>query len=202
MLYELNYLHFIRGRIHWQAAALAVSIALVGCADYSGEGDEFRVRGEVVEAGDESLKVRISGIDYTYGRAEDWFELDAVHQLHDNCECHGFWSGKRTYGIVYDENNDIIEPDEVPLRVLRPTRRPNPSRRRGQELRLPASLRFSRTRLLISYLMKIVMTSLPTGDPRQCRQFAAGIFHDAVKVSRIVFGAGAGGAAVSDALIV
>lgn len=96
------------------AAVFAGALTLVGYANYSGEGNEFEVKGVVTDPGEQSLKVRIYEIDETHGQANGWFEIGNVHQIHDNCDCHGAWSGRKTYGTVYD-GGMIIEPSEVLL---------------------------------------------------------------------------------------
>jgi len=103
---------------------VALSIALglgglmtAGCSgtNYSGEGNEFVVSGQVTDPGNESLKAVIYEINETHGEAETWFEVGNEHQLHDNCNCHGFWAGNKQYGEVRNEEGQVIEPSTVAI---------------------------------------------------------------------------------------
>lgn len=87
----------------------------VGCTDpnYSGEGYEFVVEGQVTDPGNESLKAEIYEIRETNGMADGWFEIGNVHQLHDNCDCHGMWTGNKQYGEVRSQEGAMIEPSMV-----------------------------------------------------------------------------------------
>lgn len=95
------------------ACALALGIAAVGCANYSGNGNEFTVKGRVTDPGKQSLKVDIYEIDQTSGRANGWFEDGVSHRIHDNCDCHGAWTGRKQYGHVISNEGQEISPAEV-----------------------------------------------------------------------------------------
>lgn len=97
-------------------AALVLGLGatvLTGCANYSGDGNEFVVRGTVTEAGNESLKARITQVSEANGDAAGWFGVGNEHRLHDNCDCHGTWHGRKQYGIVLNLSGLEIEPSEV-----------------------------------------------------------------------------------------
>ncbi len=98
-----------------RATALAVllGVAAMGCANYSGDGNEFEVEGKVTKASEQSLTVDIYEIGETHGDANGWFEDGVSHKIHDNCECHGAWSGRKQYGEVRDYEGGVINPDEV-----------------------------------------------------------------------------------------
>lgn len=102
-------------RLKLAAAGLGMAALLSGCSDasYSGESHEFQVRGKVTDAGDESLKVEVYQINSAAGKADGWFTVDQEHRLHDNCNCHGAWTGNKQYGQVLDVHKREIEPSEV-----------------------------------------------------------------------------------------
>lgn len=89
----------------------------VGCTDpnYSGEGYEFVVEGQVTDPGKESLKAEIYEIRDVNGMADGWFSIGNTHQLHDNCDCHGMWRGEKQYGEVRTEDGEVIEPSDVAI---------------------------------------------------------------------------------------
>jgi hypothetical protein len=91
------------------------ALLLTGCGayNYSGNGNEFTVTGEVTDPGDESLKVRIHEVVDADGKAKGWFKPEHVHQIHDNCDCHGTWHGRKQYGEVHDVDGSVIEPAHV-----------------------------------------------------------------------------------------
>ncbi len=93
----------------------ALVLALAGCTNYSGEGNEFDVHGKVIDAGKQSLTVKLQSVESAQGDASDWFKVGEEHQLHDNCDCHGFWRGRKQYGQAYAETGEKIEPSEVAI---------------------------------------------------------------------------------------
>lgn len=95
------------------ACALALGFAAVGCANYSGNGNEFTVKGRVTDPGKQSLQVDIYEISETNGDADGWFEDGVSHRIHDNCDCHGTWSGRKQYGRVISNEGRQITPSEV-----------------------------------------------------------------------------------------
>jgi len=110
-------MHFeqLKSRAYYLLALPAGALALSGCAgpNYSGNGNEFIVHGKVTDPGKHSIKARIYEVDEAYGEADGWFKPDTVHQLHDNCDCHGFWSSNKKYGVVYSNNGYEISPNYV-----------------------------------------------------------------------------------------
>lgn len=100
-------------RLRALALALGLGAVAVSCANYSGEGNEFSVSGQVTNAGKQSLKAEIYDIGVTHGDAHNWFEIGHEHRLHDNCDCHGTWTGRKQYGIVLDLKGGEIEPSQV-----------------------------------------------------------------------------------------
>lgn len=100
-------------RLRSVALVSALALGAVGCYNYSGEGNEFTVYGEVTDPGEESLKVRVTGIEEANGEADGWFKIGAEHQLHDNCNCHGAFKANEQTGFVYDGNEAVIEPSSV-----------------------------------------------------------------------------------------
>lgn len=109
----------IKYKKSFAAAAImgAGALLVAGCGpNYSGDGNEFKVEGQVTDPGDHSLKARIFQIDEAYGQAEDWFSLDHVHQLHDNCYCDGgFTQDMEKVGEVQSRKGDEISPQQVAI---------------------------------------------------------------------------------------
>lgn len=97
------------------ACAVGLGFVAVGCANYSGSGNEFTVKGRVTGTGESSLEVDVYEIDQTSGRANGWFEDGVSHRLHDNCDCHGFWSGRKQYGQVISNEGRLISPSDVTI---------------------------------------------------------------------------------------
>jgi hypothetical protein len=92
----------------------AGAMALAGCgANYSGEGNEFIIHGKVTDPGKHSLKANIYEIDIADGEADGWFKIGTKHQIHDNCDCHGFWSSNKKYGVVYNLQGYETSPSQV-----------------------------------------------------------------------------------------
>lgn len=106
-------------KFNWKKSAYIVGavagiVALSGCSNYSGEGNEFVVVGQVTDPGEESLKADITKIIETNGDADGWFKIGHEHQLHDNCDCDdGFFRSNITVGKVLDFSGAEIEPDSV-----------------------------------------------------------------------------------------
>lgn len=98
-----------------RTALLAAGLGLfaVGCANYSGDGNNFVVKGKVTDVGRQSIGVDIYDIEETHGDANGWFEDGVDHILHDNCDCHGFWNGRKKYGHVEDFDGNEIELSQV-----------------------------------------------------------------------------------------
>jgi hypothetical protein len=107
----------IKGRSLYSMLAIPVGApALTGCgANYSGDGNEFVVHGRVTDPGSHSLRAKIYHIESARGEADDWFELNHEHQLHDNCNCHGFWNSNKKFGTVYDLQGYEVEPSQVAI---------------------------------------------------------------------------------------
>lgn len=105
----------LRSRNVLRTSALAVSMLFgaAACANYSGNGNEFVVRGEITEVGEQSLAADIYEIEETHGEADGWFEDGTSHRIHDNCDCHGAWSGRKTYGVVLDNAGEEIDISEL-----------------------------------------------------------------------------------------
>jgi hypothetical protein len=103
----------IRKKIAVISAAGVGMLGLAGCANYSGNGNEFMVEGQVTDPGEHSLKARITTIEYEHGEAEGWFEVGHIHQLHDNCDCHGALSSNKRYGTVLSVEGYPIQPSDV-----------------------------------------------------------------------------------------
>ena len=91
----------------------ALGAFAIGCANPSGEGNEFVVTGEVTHVGTQSIGADIFEIDETNGDANGWFEDGTYHVIHDNCDCHGFWSGRKQYGHVENFDGETIDISEV-----------------------------------------------------------------------------------------
>ena len=92
------------------------AFALAGCgANYSGNGNEFVVDGKVTDPGHHSLKARIYMVEEANGEADDWFKPGTVHQIHDNCNCHGWDASNKRYGTVYGLNGQELNPSEVAI---------------------------------------------------------------------------------------
>lgn len=99
------------------AVALAV-LVLSGCGDawspdYSGDNNKFTVAMDVVEVGSQSVRGEVVRIDEANGRADGWFEIGNTHRIHDNCDCHGFWLGRKQYGEVFDYDGYQITLDDL-----------------------------------------------------------------------------------------
>lgn len=104
----------LKSRAYYALALPVGALALAGCGpNYSGAGNDFVVHGKVTDPGRHSIKARIFEVDQADGAADGWFKLGSVHQLHDNCDCHGFWSDNKKYGVVYDRQSNEIEPQAV-----------------------------------------------------------------------------------------
>lgn len=82
--------------------AIVVALTVAACVDYNfdGETDRFKLLGRVTEVGDQSVQIEIIRLDETSGRADSWFD-PGPHRIHDNCDCHGTWHGRKRYGTVY-----------------------------------------------------------------------------------------------------
>lgn len=91
----------------------ATALSACGQYNYSGEGNEFSVTGVVLDAGDQSLKIDVEEVDYVNGWSKGWMDDMDGHRVHDNCDCHGTWTGRKQYGEVYDLDGEVIEPSEV-----------------------------------------------------------------------------------------
>jgi len=92
------------------------ALALAGCGpNYSGNGNEFVVQGKVTDPGKHSLKAEILEVDKASGQATHWFKINHIHQLHDNCDCHGWGHSNKRYGHVYDLQNYEISSSEVAI---------------------------------------------------------------------------------------
>lgn len=87
---------------------VVVFLALIVSA-CSAEGDEFSVHMRSTDIGKQSIKGEITEIDYDH----DWFTLGNVHQIHDNCDCHGTWNGHKKYGTVLDHDGEEIQLDDL-----------------------------------------------------------------------------------------
>ena len=104
----------LRSRLPMLLALPAGALALSGCLpNYSGNGNEFVVHGKVVHPGNHSITAQIFEVDEANGQANGWFKLDTVHQLHDNCNCHGALNLNKRYGTVYDMAGHSISPSSV-----------------------------------------------------------------------------------------
>src|SRR5688572_29037342 len=88
------------------AILVLVVLALAAC---SAEGDDFTVHMDVKKVGDQSVTGEITRIDRDHG----WFTLGNTHQIHDNCDCHGFWNNRKTYGTVLDYHGNTISLDDL-----------------------------------------------------------------------------------------
>jgi len=104
-----------RGGFVKAALCAAGLLTLAGCANFTGEGNEFSVKGRVTDAGSQSLEIETTDIFSTNGDADDWFEVGEDNRLHDNCDCHGFWHGRKKYGTVYNIDGAVIDTSDVPL---------------------------------------------------------------------------------------
>lgn len=105
----------VRSRGVQAALAGALALTLLGCGNTSasGEGDEFVVQGRVTDPGEKSLKAAIYEIGETHDAADGWFEIGKEHQIHDNCDCDGFWMNRKQFGEVIDANGKSITPSDV-----------------------------------------------------------------------------------------
>ena len=105
-------------RLGGYVALGGISLALLtGCGtgpNYSGDGNDFMVDGKVDHAGKQSLTVRVYDVEEDRGRANGWFDDDGLHQIHDNCNCHGVWNGNKKYGHVLSLSGAEISPSDVP----------------------------------------------------------------------------------------
>ncbi len=101
-------------RIPLVSALAAGGLMLAACGpNYSGDGNDFVVQGKVTDPGAHSLKARIFEVDDADGSADGWFHVGTVHQLHDNCNCHGWLSSNKRYGEVLNVHGDQISPTDV-----------------------------------------------------------------------------------------
>lgn len=102
-------------RLFKGAAILGLVAGLSACGpNYSGEGNDFKVKGIVLDAGQRSLTVDVYKIEQENGDAHGWFEDGRIHQIHDNCNCSGgFWNDNKKVGEVYDFNGRVVQPSEV-----------------------------------------------------------------------------------------
>ncbi len=108
----------IRSSFYRIGAVLGLSaLAVSGCSgpNYSGEGNEFVVRGKVTDTGKQSVRAKIYQIDSTDGDATDWFSVGETEHLHDNCDCHGFWKSRKKYGTITEAGLVEISPSDVAI---------------------------------------------------------------------------------------
>lgn len=111
---NFNKLRNSRHYMYFAVPAGVLAFIGAGCGpNYSGNGNEFVVHGQVTDPGHHSLKARILEIDEAFGEADGWFKIGKVHQLHDNCDCHGFFDTNHRYGEVYDTYEQPISPSDV-----------------------------------------------------------------------------------------
>ncbi len=68
------------------ALLCAGALTLSACDEenYDGAGNEFALRGQVVNVGKHSVKLRVDQVFAADGRAAEWFTDEGIHQIHDN----------------------------------------------------------------------------------------------------------------------
>lgn len=88
------------------AALGAGTLAVSGCGlfekNYEGEGNEFIIRGPVLDVGDDSVKILPLEIVDADGKAKNWFHTDDETRVHDNYK--NGWCNQKEVGDVYDVN--------------------------------------------------------------------------------------------------
>jgi hypothetical protein len=95
------------------AVGLLSVLGLSACETYDPDNNTFEVVGKVTDPGKESLKVNITEIGHTKGKANGWFKVGNEHQIHDNCNCHGSWNSKKQYGVVLSYSGLEMNPNDV-----------------------------------------------------------------------------------------
>ena len=84
--------------------ASLLGLAAVGCSiedpNYSGEGNDFMVKGEITDVGKQSIEAEVMEVISATGEASEWFEAEEEDRFHDNCNCHGMWKGNKKFGLV------------------------------------------------------------------------------------------------------
>jgi hypothetical protein len=102
------------------ATALGIgAFVMSGCGaleqNYSGEGNEFTIRGPILDVGDNSVKIMPLEILEVNGKSESWFETDDETRVHDNYKNSG--CDQKEVGVIYDqfgtgENLDDLQAGE------------------------------------------------------------------------------------------
>lgn len=99
---------------HLSVAALAVTgaLAVSGCRNTEGKGNDFAVVGRVTSVGDQSVHVKVQKILLAKGKARGWFDDFDVHMVHDNYnECD--FSNPHEVGDEFDVNGQREELESV-----------------------------------------------------------------------------------------
>lgn len=80
-----------------------IILILTACGpDQTGNGHEFVITGQVTDVGEESIEIVLERTESANGEAQGWMDDPGnKHRIHDNCDCHGFWSGRKQYGFVF-----------------------------------------------------------------------------------------------------
>jgi hypothetical protein len=80
-------------------AAVSGALAVAGCgAETSGSGNDFKIEGDVVLAGHNSVSINHIEVLKAEGEAEGWFEDGKIHKVHDNYrKCDGSWGGLKIH---------------------------------------------------------------------------------------------------------
>jgi hypothetical protein len=95
------------------AVGLLSVLGLSACETYDPDNNTFEVVGKVTDPGKESLKVNITEIGQTEGKANGWFKVGNEHQIHDNCNCYGSWNSNKQYGVVLSYYGLEMNPNDV-----------------------------------------------------------------------------------------
>lgn len=89
------------------------ALTMSGCGtldkNYSGEGNEFTIRGPIIDVGDNSVKILPVVILEVNGKATSWFDIDDETRIHDNYENKG--CDQKEVGIIYDAYRNPMELD-------------------------------------------------------------------------------------------
>ncbi len=94
----------------------ALVLAACGAPTHSGNGHEFVIKGRITDVGSQSIRIDLLEQIEAHGYAVDCMDdSGGSHKVHDNCDCHGLWSGRKKYGHVYDYQGNEISLDQVTI---------------------------------------------------------------------------------------
>lgn len=89
-----------------------LTLTLAGCANYTGEGNEFVARGIVKETTWQSISADVYAIPAASGEAKSFLGVGDDEEFHDNCDCDdsGFFVERVKIGDLHDQDGNVISP--------------------------------------------------------------------------------------------